>query len=120
MSIYGYMSANISAGHPRKRVRIFETPVPEKVAKRRATSRAARAEKKAARYGNSGVPKARFRGNPAVSDREYNPAELEFILAIGHWQDESHTKYPTWPQVLAIAESLGYTKREQADEQAVA
>jgi hypothetical protein len=49
-------------------------------------------------------------GHPATSEKIYSPREVEFLAAIEAWKRAKGRKFPTWCEVLAVLESLGYTK----------
>jgi hypothetical protein len=41
---------------------------------------------------------------------EYSDEELDFLRAIDAYKRINGRPYPTWPEVLAVAKSLGYRK----------
>ena len=55
----------------------------------------------------------RTRGiDPATCDRDYMPAQVEFMMAIQAYKDRTGRLFPTWSEVLQVVESLGYTKSQ--------
>jgi hypothetical protein len=51
--------------------------------------------------------------DPATCERYYSPAELEFMQAMQEYKTRTGRLYPTWGEVLAVVERLGYQKRSQ-------
>ena len=41
---------------------------------------------------------------------DYTAAEVEFLMAMDRYKRERGRPYPTWPEVLAVAKSLGYRR----------
>lgn len=70
----------------------------------KATERAQRAA--AAR----GASKRRRFVDPTTCERDYNAAELEFMLAMNEYKQKSGRMFPTWSEVLEVLISLGYEK----------
>ena len=50
--------------------------------------------------------------DPTTCDREYSPAELEFMQAMHRYKQASGSQFPSWGEVLSVLRSLGY---EQAN-----
>mgnify|MGYP005862129811 CR=1 FL=1 len=50
--------------------------------------------------------------DPTTSDRDYSPAELEFMAAMQEYKRRSGRMFPTWSEVLEVLKSLGYGKPE--------
>lgn len=48
--------------------------------------------------------------DPTTSEREYTRAEMEFMLAMKEYKDQSGRMFPTWSEVLEVLRSLGYEK----------
>jgi hypothetical protein len=48
--------------------------------------------------------------DPATCDREYSEAELEFMRAMQDYKQRSGRMFPTWSEVLEVAQNLGYVK----------
>ena len=48
--------------------------------------------------------------DPATCDREYAPAEMEFLAAIQEYKRTSGRMFPTWSEVLEVVRGLGYEK----------
>ncbi len=48
--------------------------------------------------------------DPTTCEREYNAAELEFMLAMNEYKQKSGRLFPTWSEVLEVLLSLGYEK----------
>ncbi|WP_422926646.1 hypothetical protein [Singulisphaera sp. PoT] len=48
--------------------------------------------------------------DPATCDREYSPAEMEFMQAIQAYKQASGRMFPTWSEVLEVLKGLGYQK----------
>ena len=56
----------------------------------------------------------RKRVDPTTCEREYSPAELEFMLAMNRYKHESGRMFPTWSEVLEVIRDLGYEKSQDA------
>lgn len=41
---------------------------------------------------------------------DYTPEQVEFFMAIDAWKRRTGRVAPTWPEVLAIAQDLGWRK----------
>ena len=48
--------------------------------------------------------------DPTTSEREYTEAEMEFMLAMNEYKQQSGRMFPTWSEVLEVLRSLGYEK----------
>ncbi len=48
--------------------------------------------------------------DPTTSERDYTRAEMEFMLAMKDYKDQSGRMFPTWSEVLEVLISLGYQK----------
>jgi hypothetical protein len=48
--------------------------------------------------------------DPTTSERDYTSAEMEFMLAMKDYKDQSGRMFPTWSEVLEVLRSLGYEK----------
>jgi hypothetical protein len=73
---------------------------------RKASERARRA---AEARRNSG---RRRRVDPATCERDYSPAECEFLRAIEEYKRSSGRMFPTWSEVLGVVRSLGYVRAD--------
>jgi hypothetical protein len=71
---------------------------------RRVSERAARASK--ARHAST----RRQKIDPTTCERDYTPAQLEFMQAIQAYKQASGRMFPTWSEVLEVLQSLGYEK----------
>jgi hypothetical protein len=71
---------------------------------RRASEQAARGAQ--ARLTNG----RRKRVDPTTCDRDYSPAELEFMFAMNKYKHKSGRMFPTWSEVLEVVRELGYEK----------
>jgi hypothetical protein len=71
---------------------------------RKVSERAARASR--ARHSS----KRRQKIDPTTCEREYSPAELEFMKAIQNYKNASGRMFPTWSEVLEVLQGLGYEK----------
>lgn len=71
---------------------------------RKVSERAARASR--ARHASQ----RRQKIDPTTCDREYSPAELEFMQAIQTYKHASGRMFPTWSEVLEVLHGLGYNK----------
>lgn len=49
--------------------------------------------------------------HPGTSDRLYDPAEEEFLMAVKAYQERTGVRFPTMCELLAILVSLGYRKQ---------
>jgi hypothetical protein len=52
----------------------------------------------------------RFGTDPLTADVTYTPAEVEFGAAMEKYQRTRGRRYPTWAEVLRVAEALGYRR----------
>jgi hypothetical protein len=43
-------------------------------------------------------------------DRDYEPDETEFMMAMDKYKCEKRRPFPTWSEVLGVLKSLGYHK----------
>lgn len=50
--------------------------------------------------------------HPADSTRVYTAEEWEFMRALQRYKKERRRPFPTWSEVLRVAQSLGYRKVE--------
>jgi hypothetical protein len=75
---------------------------------RRATEQATRAAQARQQSG-----RRRF-VDPATSERDYTPDELEFMNAMQAYKLRSGRNFPTWSEVLEVLRDLGYTRDEEA------
>lgn len=48
--------------------------------------------------------------DPTTCDRDYSPAELEFLQAVQQYKQQSGRMFPTWSEVLEVLQGLGYQK----------
>jgi hypothetical protein len=48
--------------------------------------------------------------DPATCERDYSPAEMEFMQAIQAYKARSGRMFPTWSEVLEVVRDLGYRK----------
>jgi len=48
--------------------------------------------------------------DPTTSDRQYTPAELEFMNAMQAHKERTGRWFPTWGEVLEVLMELGYAK----------
>jgi hypothetical protein len=48
--------------------------------------------------------------DPATCDRDYTPAEVEFMRAMHAYKQSSGRMFPTWGEVLEVLRGLGYEK----------
>lgn len=48
--------------------------------------------------------------DPTTCERDYNAAEMEFMLAMNAYKQKSGRMFPTWSEVLEVLLSLGYEK----------
>jgi hypothetical protein len=70
-----------------------------------------RATDQAARAANARHQSGRRRCvDPTTCEREYTPAELEFMLAMNEYKRQSGRMFPTWSEVLEVLRDLGYAK----------
>ena len=73
-------------------------------ANRRASEQATRAAKARQVSG-----RRRF-VDPTTCERDYSQAEMEFMLAMTEYKQESGRMFPTWSEVLEVLRNLGYEK----------
>jgi len=52
--------------------------------------------------------------DPTTSERDYSPAELEFMFAMNQYKHQSGRLFPTWSEVLEVVRELGYEKSQPA------
>ncbi len=57
--------------------------------------------------------------DPATCDRDYTPAELEFMQAMQNYKASSGRMFPTWSEVLEVLRALGYEKTSPPAESAL-
>ncbi len=50
--------------------------------------------------------------DPTTCERDYSPAELEFMLAMNQYKHSSGRMFPTWSEVLEVLRELGYEKSQ--------
>lgn len=50
--------------------------------------------------------------DPTTCEREYNDAEMEFMMAMNEYKRKSGRMFPTWSEVLEVLQGLGYEKVE--------
>jgi len=48
--------------------------------------------------------------DPTTCERDYSPAELEFMNAMQAYKQSSGRMFPTWSEVLEVLRNLGYEK----------
>ncbi len=48
--------------------------------------------------------------DPTTCERDYKPAEVEFMKAIDDYKRRSGRQVPTWSEVLEVLTDLGYRK----------
>ena len=48
--------------------------------------------------------------DPTTCERDYTPAELEFMKAIEEYKRRSGRMFPTWSEVLEVLAGLGYSR----------
>src|SRR5262245_11136057 len=51
--------------------------------------------------------------DPTTCERDYTPAEIEFMTAMDKYRRESGRPFPTWSEVLEVVIALGYQKIER-------
>jgi hypothetical protein len=70
-----------------------------------------RASEQATRAANARQHSGRRRFvDPTTSEREYTQAEMEFMLAMNRYKQQSGRMFPTWSEVLEVLRGLGYEK----------
>ncbi|SIO26667.1 hypothetical protein SAMN05444166_3345 [Singulisphaera sp. GP187] len=52
--------------------------------------------------------------SPSPSPTDAGAAEYEFMQAIQAYRNQSGRMFPTWSEILEVAQSLGYTKAKDA------
>lgn len=50
--------------------------------------------------------------DPSTCDRTYTTAEIEFMMAMQEYKQDSGRLYPTWSEVLGVLQGLGYHKAD--------
>lgn len=48
--------------------------------------------------------------DPTTCERDYQPAEVEFMKAMDDYKRRSGRQFPTWSEVLEVLRDLGYRK----------
>ena len=48
--------------------------------------------------------------DPTTCERDYQPAEVEFMKAMDDYKRRSGRQFPTWSEVLEVIRDLGYRK----------
>lgn len=56
------------------------------------------------------VSKRRRLVDPATCERDYSPAEIEFMKAMHDYKNSSGRMFPTWSEILEVLQGLGYRK----------
>ncbi len=54
--------------------------------------------------------------DPTTCERDYSQAEMEFMLAMNAYKQQSGRMFPTWSEVLEVLRGLGYEKPSLADD----
>ena len=83
-----------------------ESKLPQEWGNPKATARAHRASLVRA------TSNRRRSVDPCTSDLQYSPAQLEFMLAMQEYKQDSGRQYPTWSEVLSVLQGLGYHKSD--------
>ena len=52
----------------------------------------------------------RRRVDPTTFEKQYSPAEIEFMTAMQEFKNRTTKAFPTYAEVLAVAKSLGYRR----------
>jgi hypothetical protein len=52
--------------------------------------------------------------DPTTCERDYTPAEVEFMNAMNEYKRRSGRMFPTCSEILEVVQSLGYVKSEAA------
>lgn len=58
----------------------------------------------------------RKRIDPTTFEKQYTPEELEFMNAMQHFKNRSGKSFPSFEDVLNVAETLGYKKTGTKDD----
>jgi hypothetical protein len=53
--------------------------------------------------------------DPTTCERDYSEAEMEFMLAMNAYKQQSGRMFPTWSEVLEVLRGLGYEKPSPLD-----
>jgi len=53
--------------------------------------------------------------DPTTCERDYSQAEMEFMLAMNEYKQQSGRMFPTWSEVLEVLKGLGYEKPSPLD-----
>lgn len=48
--------------------------------------------------------------DPTTCERDYSQAEMEFMLAMNSYKQQSGRMFPTWSEALEVLRTLGYEK----------
>jgi hypothetical protein len=54
--------------------------------------------------------------DPTTCERDYSQAEMEFMLAMNTYKQQSGRMFPTWSEVLEVLRRLGYEKPSLDDD----
>ena len=54
--------------------------------------------------------------DPTTCERDYSQAEMEFMLAMNSYKQQSGRMFPTWSEVLEVLRGLGYEKPSLDDD----
>ena len=57
----------------------------------------------------------RRRVDPTTFEKQYSDDELEFMIAMQRFKTESGKTFPSYGEVLEVARTLGYRRRERPD-----
>jgi hypothetical protein len=74
-----------------------------------------RASEQASRASEASLKSVRRkRVDPITCERDYSPAELQFMLAMNQYKHKSGRMFPTWSEVLGVLSELGYQQSQPA------
>ena len=94
-------------------VQVVATPKSKRTVGTRAEWDNGRASAQATRAAQARLTnERRKRVDPTTCDRDYSPAELEFMLAMSQYKHKSGRMFPTWSEVLEVVRELGYEKSQ--------
>lgn len=48
--------------------------------------------------------------DPTTCDPDYNPDQIEFMLAMQKYRETNNRPFPTWSEALEVLKGLGYRK----------
>ena len=64
-------------------------------------------------------PERRKRIDPTTFEKQYTPAEIEFMTAMQQFKVRTGRPFPTYGEVLKVAVSVGYRRMQWVDDEPI-